>query len=131
MDFSKFDNLSEDLSEKMELRYPDGLPMYKSDGVTPVTLSLISQDSESMQKARHASLNAASKRRHTTSELVLADSIRLMAKATVGWDGVGIGEDETAFSFENAVRLYTKYPFIREQVDAFITERVNFFKGGA
>ena len=45
-----------------------------------------------------------------------ADAIRLLAKASVAWSGIGIGEDETEFSTENAIRLYTLYPFIREQV---------------
>jgi len=129
MDLSKFD-LAADQGETLELRAPNGDVMFQSDGKTPVTLKLLSADSATMVAARNLSLNMAAKRAgRNTAEAVQADNIRLFAKATVSWSGVGLGEDDTPFSFDNAVKLYTQFPFIREQVDAFITERSNFMKG--
>lgn len=128
MNLDQFD-LSDNDGAVMELRDPRGEPIMKSDGKTPVTITVMSFDADPMIKARNAALNSASRRRgQATAESVQADTIRLYAKATKGWDGVGIGEDETPFSVENAIRLYTKFPFIREQVDAFISDRANFFK---
>lgn len=127
MDLSSFD-LSADESRVMEVRTPNGDVMMQSDGKSPVTISLLSQDCDTMVKARNLSLNLASKRGRATAESVQADSVRLLAKATTAWDGIGIGEDVTPFSYDNAVKLYTEFPFIKEQVDSFVTERSNFLK---
>lgn len=131
MNLNKFD-LTANPGATLELRDPAGAPIMKSDEKTPVTITLLAADSAPMLAARNASLNTAAKRGgKLTAEAVMADSIRLLAKATTGWDGIGIDEDETPFSYENAVLLYTRFPFIREQVDTFVTERVNFLTASA
>jgi hypothetical protein len=127
MDLTKFDlNASE--SAAMEVRMPGGDVMMKSDGKTPVTIRMLPHDHDTVKKHRNVLLNMASKRRSVTAESNEADFIRVLARATVGWDGIGIGEDETPFSEENAILLYTRFPFIREQADAFFSERPNFLK---
>ena len=55
------------------------------------------------------------------------EGAELLAACTVGW--IGIEEDGKAvpFSEAEAVRIYTDHRWIREQVDAFIADRANFF----
>jgi hypothetical protein len=49
-----------------------------------------------------------------------------MAKCTKGWSGITEGGVEVKFSYENAVKLYTKYLWLREQIDRFMADRSNF-----
>jgi hypothetical protein len=54
------------------------------------------------------------------------DAIELLASVTTGWRNMVMGGKEVPFSYENAVVIYTKYPWIREQVDAAVGDRSRF-----
>ena len=54
------------------------------------------------------------------------DSIELLAKCTKGWSGITENGKEVAFSYDNAVQIYTKYLWLREQIDRFMADRSNF-----
>jgi hypothetical protein len=114
----------------LELRGPDGAPLRQADG-SPVTLTLLGADSEQARKARNTATNRYLKTRgkvQITAEASEADGIAYLAKCTTAWSGIGIGQDETPFSYENAVKLYETFAFIREQADEFVAERANFLK---
>lgn len=57
--------------------------------------------------------------------------INYLARITLGWTPANIndGEEEFAFSHAAAVRLYTKYRYIRDQVDRVAADRTRFTKG--
>ena len=56
-----------------------------------------------------------------------ADAIEVMAQCTLGWRGFLSPDGEPIeFSTDAARELYSRFPVIREQVDAFMTRRVNF-----
>lgn len=57
--------------------------------------------------------------------------IRYLAKITLGWspESINDGEEEFAFSEAAAVKLYTKYRYIREQVDRAAGSRTRFTNG--
>jgi len=73
-----------------------------------------------------------------------SDGIELLAECTKGWRSVEldkddptieqskpfltIGGEEVQFSRAAAVKLYTNYPWIREQVDGAVIDRANFIK---
>jgi hypothetical protein len=73
------------------------------------------------------------------------DGIALLASCTTGWETMTAqgaeGEDPTwepaiflggqrlEFTEAEAVKLYAKYPWIKEQVDAVISDRAVFMKG--
>lgn len=119
-----------DGSAKMEVRDAAGVPVLKEDG-SPITITLLGKDSDAWIKAENAATNrrlAQGTRIKLTAEGLKADAIAGLARVTVAWDGVGIGEAETPCTYENAVRLYTQAPAIREQVDEFISDRGNFTK---
>lgn len=55
------------------------------------------------------------------------DNIEVLAQCTTEWTGISEGGKELIYSFENAVKLYTKYGWIKEQIDSAISDRANFF----
>jgi hypothetical protein len=66
-------------------------------------------------------------------EEIERESIELLASCTKSWrDGdkktLTINGEEIPFSKEAAIRVYTAYPWIFEQVDAAVTDRANFIK---
>ena len=54
------------------------------------------------------------------------DSIELLARCTKGWSGITENGKDIPFNHENAVELYTKYLWLREQIDRFMADRSNF-----
>ena len=66
-------------------------------------------------------------------EEIEQDSIELLAACTVLWrDGdkktLTFAGKELECTPENAKQVYTDYPWIREQVDAGVSDRANFIK---
>lgn len=55
------------------------------------------------------------------------DDCEILAAITIGWSGIFAGGKELKFSFNEAVNLYKKFVWIREQVDIFAGDRNNFF----
>lgn len=55
--------------------------------------------------------------------------VEIIASCTIGWEGVVVDGEEFLFSHENAIKFYTEAPAVREQVDRFLSRRVNFIKG--
>jgi hypothetical protein len=53
---------------------------------------------------------------------------QLLATVTIGWKGLKLGGGEYEYSHDNAIKLYTEYTWIKDQVDRFIADRKNFIK---
>lgn len=113
----------------LELRGPDGALLTQDNG-TPITIKLLGKDSDVFVREINANSNRALKQRGKpqTAEAQRADAIRLLAKCTVSWNGIKVSGEALACTYENAVAIYSKFAFIREQVDEFIAERANFTK---
>ncbi|NJB67496.1 hypothetical protein GGQ74_001136 [Desulfobaculum xiamenense] len=56
------------------------------------------------------------------------EALELLSRCTLGWEGVTVDAQVLDFSRENAVALYRRFPWIREQVDRFIGDRANYIK---
>lgn len=54
-------------------------------------------------------------------------SINMLAKMITGWENIIDVGVEVEFNVENARNLLTKYKWLRQQVDAFVSDRANFF----
>lgn len=54
-----------------------------------------------------------------------------LANITIGWRGFFDGEEEIEFSKERVQEVYLCAPYIKDQVDMFFTNRINFTKGKA
>jgi hypothetical protein len=70
-----------------------------------------------------------------TPEELEADGVGLLAVLTAGWHLVSLNGEviDVAFSVENARELYSEpsMAWLREQVDAFATDRSNFSKASS
>jgi hypothetical protein len=56
------------------------------------------------------------------------EGIELLANCTIGWSGMVMGGKEVPFSTDNAIAIYTQYPWIKEQIDSAIADRALFTK---
>ena len=113
---------------KLELRDASGAPILHNGD--PVTITLLGADSDVYVKASNALTNRALRNRgkvQITAESALTDQINLLAKAVVGWEGIGIGEETTPFSEEAAKKLL-RVRHIRDQVQDFVNDQGNFVK---
>jgi hypothetical protein len=130
-----------DAGAVLELRHPDtgkGLGIF---------ITLAGVDSEAYVKAsnriaaRRANLNMTPARMKkvragrpvdVTEEDIGAqqdDGIQLLAAVTLSWEGVLVDGNEVACGQEQAVSLYSRFPWIRQQVDEWVSERANFLAG--
>ncbi|KQS55900.1 hypothetical protein ASG17_07570 [Brevundimonas sp. Leaf363] len=117
----------------MHLHGPDGVPLFKVDGETPVTITLLGQDSDKLTRIMNARGNRHMRARGPvtmTVEQGQKADIDYLVAASVGWDGIGLGEDETAFSDDAARTLYG-HAWVRDQARAFIFDRARFTKASA
>ena len=94
------------------------------------TIRLIGTDAEQFQSAVNRQSDARMELLRNGKTFTSADnqknSIDLLVAATVGWNGIIRGGKPFEFSMANARILYTQYPWVAEQVDAFISGRRNF-----
>jgi len=103
-------------------------PVSKVD-LEGVTISVSGHDSATFKNAIKERAKAQMSRKSAEIDFSTNDkeAIELLAKCTVGWSGITEGSKELPFTFANAVYIYTKYNWIREQIDAAIGDRSNFF----
>ena len=93
-----------------------------------ITITVIGTDSKTFRDISKSRATASLKKK--TREIDLdqneSDAVDLLAKCTKGWSGITENGKEIAFSYDNAVQLYTKYLWLREQIDRFMADRSNF-----
>ena len=99
---------------------------------TPIKIKLAGADSDAYKKTerrvRNRNVALLKKNKNGLSaEVVEASAMDLLLGATLDWQGVTWGGSPMEFSPENARMLYEKFGFIRDQVDDFVGDRVNFF----
>lgn len=93
------------------------------------TIKVYGKDSSVFQNAikQRAKAQIARKSKDIDLESNEKDSIELLSDCTHGWSGISEGGKEFVFSRDAAIVLYTKYKWIREQIDIAIGDRANFF----
>lgn len=116
----------------LELRDPAGNPVLQDDN-TPVTLTLLGEDSEVVTQVSNRNANqflrgASAGGQAITAEMSRTNEINKFATATVGWSGVVVDGEPLKFSLDAAKALYRRFPWIRDQVRTFIGDRANFTK---
>ena len=93
-----------------------------------ITITLIGTDSKTFRDISKSRAAASLKKK--TREIDLdqneSDAVELLAKCTKGWSGITENGKEVVFNYDNAVQLYTKYLWLREQIDRFMADRSNF-----
>lgn len=101
---------------------------------TPMTIQLLSADSSVfrgiVQRGIDERLRNQNKRggaQTTTSAKIESDTVDALVAVTLSWN-ITIGGEKPKCTPEMAHEIYTKYLWIREQVDQFVGDRSNFIK---
>lgn len=126
---SQFDFASRDVTAKAE----EGAELEVLDPVNGnpvgVFITLAGADSAVHRKATAAIANRRAKggfRRNINLDDLQTESIEVLARCTLGWSGVVLDGKDVPLSKEAAVALYTRFPWLREQVESFISDRANY-----
>lgn len=124
MDISQFDTstLAESGVEYVVLNPMD-------DRQTDITMTLAGTDSSFYRNAISAQARKSSDRKREKIDLEEAEqnTCEILAACTLGWSGLLEGGKELKYSKQNAIDLYKKHKWLRQQVDRFIGDRANFF----
>lgn len=131
MDLSKLDTRKAcEAGAVMELFY-EGSPVLQDDEKTPVTITLRGKDSDTVQRAvRRRADNRAEARKpaKVTLDTLEAEGVEGLADCTIGWDGMVVDGETITCTRETVIEVYTRFPWLREQVEAFVNARTNFLK---
>lgn len=102
----------------------------------PMSLTVLGKDSEEFQEAtleqqRARILSASRKKKMEMPDMneVKRTTIILLASVTVAMKGFVENGKPISYSREAVIDLYTRFPWILEQVDAAVNDRANFLKG--
>lgn len=111
-----------------------------------VLITLLGKDSDAFKEHTRTSINTRIRREAfaakrgkeseiRTIEQIEAENVETLAVCTVGWRSVDEGESKPVITMDgvdypctpaNATMVYSKYPFIYEQVNSAIAELENF-----
>lgn len=92
-----------------------------------VTIRLLGSDSAAYRNAvKRIAERRRGQKRQTLDEME-QQAAELMASITVGWANLERDGKPVDFSHDAAQQVYIDFPWIREQVDQFVTDRANFF----
>lgn len=123
-----------DKPTRMPLVHPNTRQPLRDANGQDAWIELLSSDSEKARKhnieIQRRRLRAARGRLRIEPEEIEADSVELLAVLTSGWHLCGLDSTplDVPCSIENARELYGTpgLAWLREQVDEFVTDRVNF-----
>jgi hypothetical protein len=131
LDLATFDTKTKaEQGETLVLRHPETFePMKEEDGAE-IWIRLAGPESTYYQTASRASTNRRLQRRQfrATADELEHERIELLAACTLAWSGIVVHGERLGCSTETAKRLYREFRWLREQVDAFIEDRGNFFQ---
>jgi hypothetical protein len=116
----------------LRLKMVDGVSPLLSRTGLPVTLRLLGPDSKQFRIMTRSQVRKRLERKGEQApddvmDEAEADAMDVLCACTVGWsnlldtDGVDV-----PFTAENVRAVYMGYPVIRDQVDYFVAQRVNF-----
>jgi hypothetical protein len=134
MDLSDFDTKAvADAGAVLHLHGPTGQPLFQDDGETPVTITLLGDDSSVVTAANAAASNLFLRSmgaggQQLTVEVTKANELKKFGAATVGWSGIVVEGKEIDFTTASAVSLYRRFPWIADQIRVFISDRANFLR---
>ena len=101
-----------------------------------IAITLLGPDSAAYREFTRAQvrrrltrMNDIAKANDIDLEEIERDTLNLLVSCTLGWKNVlDTDGNDIPFNAENVRKLYTSYPIVREQVDSFVSSRVNFLK---
>lgn len=128
-DLADFDALQASQEEGIDVAIngPDGKPLGFSIRIAGPDSERQKQASEDIVNER---LNSGDASPATASDLMSA-RIRGLAKSTISWTPFKLDGGEYKYSEDAARRLYLRFPWMREQVEAKAGKRAAFLKPSA
>lgn len=99
--------------------------------VTDVTITLLGADSEVVRAVKRAAQNRRFRKgllgaTKVTAEELEAEALTILCKQVVAWDGIKLGDEVLDANEANARLVFTKFPWLKAQVDTFVNEVSNF-----
>jgi hypothetical protein len=124
-DLSDFANLAkvQDDGVNVEILHP------KTAEPLGMVFRVAGPDSTRQKRARSAVNNARlqmSRNKRLTAAELEADGLKVMVASIISWSGVEENGQPIEFSTETATDVLTRFPFIREQIDAVVGDRAGF-----
>lgn len=114
---------------KLELRHP------ATDEPLGAVLVLAGADSKTYRRHEAATLNrfldrmAKGKRgKGKSAEEQEREGVEMLVACTLNWSGVVLDGTELPCTPENALMLYTRMPWVKEQAREFIMDRWNYLR---
>lgn len=117
----------------LPLRDPGTFQVLLDDLGEPVQIQLAGVDSDAYRKAQRRVTNMRLNSRRgmapkLTAEEMEAEALDILARCTMAWTGIVENGKVLECNYENARKLYSTYPWIKDQVDAFVNDRANFLQ---
>lgn len=117
----------------MEVRHPVTGEVLRHDDGSAQTITLIGKDSDRFLKLARIQSDkriqaTVRSRQPALTASVEKDDIELLVNATLDWNIVMGGQKPKAEA-KNYREAYSKFRWLREQVDEFVGNRSNFLKG--
>ncbi|MGA4552381.1 hypothetical protein [Methylorubrum aminovorans] len=134
MDLSAFgDVTSAEQGAVMTVCHPSTGAELRTADDKPITITLASSDSERVRRVTRRATNrrlqqARGGRATVTAEALEAEGLNALIAATIAWDGIALSDGPLPLSDDNARRVYTELPWLREQAQSFIDDRGNYSK---
>ena len=127
MDLSNFDlGTKADAGAWLTLRHPS------TGEDLPIRIRLVGKDSQiwrqgerSFSDRRLEQAQKAGKLKITTLQIE-ERGLRLLAAATLEWEGIELDRAPVPCTMEQALRVYERFNWIAEQADEFVADRANF-----
>lgn len=126
MDLSKLKNIDEPV--KCVLTHPVTDEVLTDDEGKEMFISVYGKDSGEYKRAFNARVNKSisSKKKTKTIEDGTNEAIELLAEITTDWNIVVDGK-KPKYTKAEAVKLYSDWSWVKEQVDQFVHDRTVFF----
>lgn len=130
MDLNNLKPIKADEGAVLEVLHPE-----TEEVIEGMTITLLGQDSSVYRKIQlgkqQAALNRIAKGKKgldLNAEKLAEDTIDDLVKMTIDWTGFTLDGKELKPNAENLRKVYTDWPWIREQAQEFVNNRANFFR---
>jgi hypothetical protein len=112
------------IARDLEIKMPDGTP-------TGIVLKVVGQDSKEFRNfAKRIASQVMSREDKVSVDELEKQGAEAVAACIVGWTSFLTNGEPLPYSPEKAIELMAtpELAFVREQVEAYVTQRANFFR---
>lgn len=118
--------------EWLELLHPVTGELIRDEDDGLMRIELVGKDSKEFRKAQRAitsrRLKSRSKANRIDADALEHEAVDMLVACTKGWEGFADEGELLEFNPANVRKVYTKYAWIKEQVDEFVDDRGNFMQ---